>query len=412
MKIGIDARFLTHPQPGGFKTYSENLIGTLAEIDEENEYIFYVDRPLQSTFALPLRANCSVCVIPGQAPLVGMFWREQVALARQARRDRLDLFHAPNLTAPLSLTCPLVLTMHDMIWFAPEQFAQPHFRSVKRTLMAWYYRLVPRLAAQHAALILTVSYAAKASIVDKLGVKADQVIVTYEAASQIYQPIGEQAQLNPIRHKYKLTTEFILALGSADRRKNMATLLAAFAHLPDALRARYHLSIIWTHPCLSAEIAAQVQQLGLTEQVHFLEHVPTADLALLYNAATLFAFPSRYEGFGLPLLEAMACGTPVVAADNSSIPEVAGDAALLFPADDPDLMATAMLRALSEPELHATLRHKGVQRAAQFSWRSCAQQTLAAYRHCLQRREKRFGARTKGTQDTPDIPKVVGSINK
>lgn len=402
MKIGIDARFLTHPQPGGFKTYSENLIRALAESDEENEYIFYVDRPLQSTFALPLRANCSVCVIAGQRPLVGMFWREQVALARQAAHDRLDLFHAPNLTAPLALACPLVLTIHDMIWFAPEQFAQQRSRSVKRTLMAWYYRLVPYLAARRAALILTVSYAAKASIVDKLDIKADRIVVTYEAASPIYQPIGEPVRLTYIRHKYKLATEFILALGSADPRKNMATLLAAFAHLPAAVRERYHLSIIWTHPFLSAEIAAQVQQLGLTEQVQFLEDVPTADLALLYNAATLFAFPSRYEGFGLPLLEAMACGTPVVAADNSSIPEVAGDAALLFPADDPDLMATCIERVLSEPDLYATLRHKGLQRAAQFSWGSCAQQTLAAYRHSLLRREKRWGERATTTRGTPD----------
>lgn len=400
MKIGIDARFLTHPQKGGFKTYTENLINALAEIDAENEYILYLDRLPDQSAMLPVRSNFTPCIIPGQFPIVGMFWREQVGLARQATRDRLDLLHAPSLTAPLSLPCPLVLTIHDMLWLSPTQFSKRAARSAKRTLMAWYYRIVPRLAARRAVLILTVSYAAKASIVEKLGVKADQIIVTYEAASPIYHPTTEQAQLARIRRQYKLDTAFILALGSADPRKNIATLLTAFARLPASLQERYRLCIVWAHQFLTAEITAQVQQLGITPYVHFLEHVSTEDLALLYNAAALFVFPSRYEGFGLPLLEAMACGTPVVAADNSSIPEVVGDAALLVPADDPALMATCMEQVLSEPDLCAALIQKGRQRAAKFSWHSCAQQTLAAYRYTHQTREKSLMGTAAATRDT------------
>lgn len=411
MRIGIDARFLTHPQRGGFKTYSENLVNALAEIDQETEYILYLDRAPDMT-AVPLQPNFTFRVIPGQLPMVGMFWREQVGLARQAAHDQLDLLHAPNLTAPLYLNCPLVLTVHDMIWCSPAQFAKRSSWSAKRTLMEWYYRWTPHFAARHAALILTVSYAAKASIVNRLGVKTDQVIVTYEAANHLYKPVVDQAQLGYIRHKYKIDTEFILAIGSADPRKNLTTLLQAFALLPPAIQQRYHLGIVWTHQFLTAEVAAQVQGLGLTGYVQFWEQVSDADLVLLYNAAALFAFPSRYEGFGLPLVEAMACGTPVVAADNSSIPEVVGDASLLFPADEPTLMATCMRRVLSEPELHTALRHKGLQRAAKFSWHRCAQQTLAAYYHTLQSRTKRLGEKTAGKRDIQDSPKVASFIKK
>lgn len=383
MKIGIDARFLTHPQKGGFKTYSENLVNALAEIDQETEYILYLDRAPDLT-TVPFPPNFTFRIVPGRLPMVGMFWREQVGLARQVAHDQVDLFHAPNLTAPLYLNCPLVLTVHDMLWVSPAQFSRRSSWSAKRALMEWYYRWVPHVAARHAALILTVSAAAKRSIVHRLGVKADQVIVTYEAANRLYHPIVDQAQLAYIRHQYKIDTAFILAIGSADPRKNLATLLQAFALLPPTIQRRYHLGIVWTHQFLTAEVAAQVHQLGLTPYVHFWEQVADADLVLLYNAAALFVFPSRYEGFGLPLVEAMACGTPVVAADNSSIPEVVGDAALLCPADDPALLAVRMEQVLTEPTLAARLSHKGRQRAAQFSWQSCARQTIAAYRYALQ----------------------------
>ncbi len=383
MRIGIDARFLTHPQRGGFKTYTENLITALAKVDPENEYILYLDRsPCQDT-RLPDCPNFTSRIVPGQVPVIGMPWREQVELARQVARDQLDLLHAPSLTAPLRLACPLVVTIHDMIWLFPEKFSKGKSWSAQRKLMEWYYRLVPQFAARRASLILTVSQAAKESIIQYLRLTADQVFVTHEAASHIFRRIDSTQQIETIRRKYELNAEFILAIGSADPRKNIATLVQAYALLPASLREWYKLVIVWTHHFLATELAEQVEKLGLTDQVQFLRQVSNEDLVLLYNAASLFVFPSLYEGFGLPLLEAMACGAPVVAANNSSIPEIVGEAALLVEAKDAQAMANVMVRVLADEVVHTSLTQKGLERAASFSWEKCARQTLAGYKQAL-----------------------------
>jgi glycosyltransferase involved in cell wall biosynthesis len=382
VKIGIDARFLTHPQKGGFKTYTEQLVAALAEIDAENEYILYLDRPPTEWTRLPNRPNFSSRTVPGLLPVFGMAWREQVGLARQVARDYLNLLHSPSLTAPLYLACPSVVTIHDVIWLFPETFSNGKPPPVSRKMMEWYYRVVPRQAARNASAILTVSEAAKASIVECLKLSADRVFVTPEAASPIYRPVNGAPQTETLG-KFNLPAEFILAIGSADPRKNIATLLEAYARLPLDLRAKHKLAIVWTHDLLEAEMAKQVVKLGLTDQVHFLQGVTDDDLVLLYNAAALFVFPSLYEGFGLPLLEAMACGTPVIAGNNSSIPEIAGNAAILIEAQDARVLACAMTRVLTDEAIYAALKRKGLEQAAGFSWGKCAHQTLAAYRQAL-----------------------------
>lgn len=383
MRIGIDARFLTHPQMGGFKTYSENLIAALARIDTENEYILYLDRPPDRQAKLPELPNFNNRVVPGLLPVIGMPWREQVGLARQVSKDKVDLLHSPSLTAPLRLSCPLVVTIHDMIWLFPEKFSRAKSRSIQRKLMEWYYRFVPKSAAQHASTILTVSQAAKESIVQHLGVTPEHVLVTHEAASHIYGPVDDITKIEAIRSKYHLPTEFILAIGSADPRKNLSRLVQAYALLPITLRERYKLVIVWTHHLLAADLAEQIKKLELDNQIQFVKQVSNEDLVLLYNAASLFVFPSLYEGFGLPLLEAMACGTPVIAANNSSIPEIVGDAAVLFEAEDVNTLAVVMDQVLMDQSLQRCLAQKGLERASNFSWEKCAHQTLAGYQQAL-----------------------------
>jgi glycosyltransferase involved in cell wall biosynthesis len=387
VRIGIDARFLTHSQRGGFKTYTESLIAALGEIDGENEYVLYLDRHPDTKSQVPNRLNFTTRIVPSLLPVVGMPWREQVGLSREINHDRLDLFHSPNLTAPLHLGCPLVVTIHDIIWFFPEKFSRGSSWSARRRLMEWYYRWVPRYAAKNASAIITVSQAAKQSIVEHLELDCSHIFVTYEAASPIFRPMHDAKQIGSVRHKYHLPAEFTLAIGSADPRKNIKTLVQAYALLSAELQARYQLVIVWTHSLLVAELTKQIESFGLTERVHFLEGVSNEDLVLIYNAASLFVFPSLYEGFGLPLLEAMACGTPVVAANNSSIPEIAGDAALLVEAKDANAIADAMARILSDETIHSTLKRIGLERAASFSWEKCAQETMAIYRRALQSRK-------------------------
>lgn len=383
MKIGIDARFLTHPQMGGFKTYTANLVTALAAVDNQNQYVLYLDRPSGDNEAVPQRPNVVARVVPGNLPVVGMPWREQVELVRQAAADGVDLFHAPCLTAPLRLRCPLVVTIHDMIWLLPHRLSRGGAWSFRRRLMDRYYRSVPRWAARRAAAVITVSRAAKDSIVEQLGLDARRVTVTYEAPAPSFRRIADAGQIEAARRRHGLESGFILAIGSADPRKNLQTLVAAFALLPQDLRARYRLVIVWTHSLLAPTLNDTIQSLGLKERVRCLERVSDADLVLLFNAASVFVFPSLYEGFGLPPLEAMACGTAVVASNNSSIPEVLGDAALLVDGEDRTSIANAMARVLTDADRRATLIERGLQRVGRFSWEKCARETLKAYEGAL-----------------------------
>jgi len=178
-----------------------------------------------------------------------------------------------------------------------------------------------------------------------------------------------------------------LAIGSADPRKNLNSLVLAYAELPPDLQEQYQLVIVWTHTFLSDEMEQLVYSADLQDRVQFLQGVGDEDLVCLYNAASLFAFPSLYEGFGLPPLEAMACGTPVVAANNSSIPEVVGDAAVLFNAEDVAAMANAIVRVLVDECLQASMIEKGFRRSSSFSWTKCARDTLRVYGKVLAKRD-------------------------
>jgi len=384
MRIGIDARFLTHPQPGGFKTYTESLVAALAALDVDNEYFLYVDRVPGPATQLPAQPNVSVRVVPGSYPLLGMIWREQVGLARQVARDRVNLLHSPSLTAPIMPACPSVVTIHDMIWYFPEKFSQGKPVSGKRQLIEWYYRYIPKLSAERATAIITVSYAARQSILEHLRVTAAQVFVTPEAASPFYGVIDDPATIESIRRKYGLPPNYVLAMGSADPRKNLSTLVRAYAALPLALRERHHLAIVWTHQFLADTLAHEIDRLGITSQVIFMQNVSNQDLKLLYNGAVLFVFPSLYEGFGLPPLEAMACGAPVVAANNSSIPEIVGTAVPQFDALDAPAITQAIHSVLADESYRDRLRRYGLERAQTFSWRRCAQETLQVYQRVAQ----------------------------
>ncbi|MEI9813677.1 MAG: glycosyltransferase family 1 protein [Acidobacteriota bacterium] len=374
MRIGIDARFLTHPHYGGFKTYTECLIGALGRIDHENEYFLYLDRPAGEADTIPASPNFVTRAVPGDMPMIGMPWREQVALPRQAARDRVDVFHAPCLTAPLNVNCPLIVTVHDMIWRVPAAGPQ----SLHRQMMFHYYRWVTDHAARRAAVILTVSEASKSEIVDLMHLPAKQVTVTYAAPRQTFRPVADEdeADMHSVQRKFELPERFILALGAPDPRKNIATLIEGYALLAPELQTQFPLVVVWSHQSVNV-MKALVERLGLAERVHFRQLAPSnEEMALIYNSASLFVFPSRYEGFGLPPLEAMACGLPVVAARNSSIPEVLGDAALYAETDSPSAMATVMAQSLTDPSVRKELRHKGLERAQSFSWDLCARETF------------------------------------
>lgn len=378
MRIGIDARFLTHPQKGGFKTYTENLILALAGIDKENEYILYLDRQPLQDFPMPNQPNFTFRVVSGVHQIYGMPWREQYSLRRQIKKDRPDLFHAPCLTAPVLLDLPLVVTIHDMIWYYPDRYSGNRLSLGKRGLMRWYYQTVPKVAARRANAVITVSEAARQSILKYLRIDEDRIFVTHEAASSIFRPL-EDCRAEHILAKYQLRSNFILGIGSADPRKNIKTLIRAYALLPEPLRQTYQLAIIYNHKSLASASFQEAEHLGILNHVLFLEEVSDQDLVHLYNMASLFVFPSLEEGFGLPPLEAMACGTPVLAANNSSIPEIVGDAALQFSAENVRELTDLISNVLTNLNLQQDMKKRGIDQAATFSWRNCALETLKIY---------------------------------
>ncbi len=382
MRIGIDARFLTHPQKGGFKTYTENLVTALACVDDRNQYILYLDREPEQSTRIPQQPNFAYKVLK-QLPGIGMPWREQVGISLQTSRDRIDLLHSPCLTAPLTHACPLVMTIHDTIWLFPQKYSRSDIFSLHWKLMQWYQITIPRIASRHASAILTVSQLSKDDIVRHLGIDPAFIHVTHGAVSSTFQPVDDPGRAESLRTKYGLNTKYIFGIGSADPRKNIETLVNSYALLPESLRAEYHLAIMWTAPVLAEAISKRIDDLGIGRFVHFLYQVPNEDLVFLYNEASLFVFPSLYEGFGLPVLEAMACGTPVVAANTSSIPEVAGDAALLVEARDAKGIAGAMERVLSDERLASGMVQKGLKRNSMFSWEKCARETIMVYNQTL-----------------------------
>ncbi|HET8630450.1 MAG TPA: glycosyltransferase family 1 protein [Thermomicrobiales bacterium] len=315
--------------------------------------------------------------LPTARPPARIAWEQALAPAA-ARRERLALYHAPVNVLPPALPCPGVVTVHDVAFLAhPEAF-----RPAKRR----YLTLMTGLSARRAARVIAVSGHTRDELVRRLGVPAGKVRVVYNGVDPAFRPLPA-AEVARFRAARGLPARTVLYLGTLEPRKNLRGLLDAFARLDAGNDVG--LVVAGAKGWLYDDVFAAVEQLGLGGRVRFVGHVPGEELPLWYNAADVFAYPSLYEGFGLPPLEAMACGTPVVTSATSVLPEVVGDAGLLADPRDPADLATALARALGDAGLRRHLRERGPARAATFSWARAAAETLAVYDEVLARRGRR-----------------------
>ncbi|MGN6757024.1 MAG: glycosyltransferase family 4 protein [Thermomicrobiales bacterium] len=314
--------------------------------------------------------------LPTERPPVRIDW-EQTAGPIAAWREHLDLWHGPVNVLPLALPCPGVVTIHDLAFLA---YAGAHGAGRRGYLSA-----LTALSARRAARIIAVSSFTRDEIVRRLGVSPAKVTVVPNAADSAFQPLPAD-EVRRFRAAQRLPDQMILAVGTLEPRKNLTGLLDAFARL--APRTDAELVIAGGKGWLYDPVFARVEALGLAGRVRFTDYIPDADLPLWYNAAEAFVYPSLYEGFGLPPLEALACGTPTVTSDQSSLPEVVGDAALVVDMRDPEALAAALARLLAEPALRAELRQRGPRRAAGFSWARTAAATRAVYDDVLARRAR------------------------
>lgn len=366
MHIAIDAHSVG-ARLAGNETYAVNLIEALAEIDQSNRYTLYVTKQSAIDRFSHRWPNFGIKRTLPHTPLV----RIPVTLSAELRKNPVDVLHV-QYTAPPFTRCALVATIHDLSFeHLPETFKR---RS--RTQL----RLTVRRTARRADRVLTLSDFSRRDIVETYQIDPARVSVTPAAAPRHFQPVLDETELRRIRTTYGIERDYILALGSIQPRKNLVRLIRAYTSLTKTgALSRNQLVLAGKRGWLEAETIREAQQSAAREDILFIGYVSDADLPGLYSGALCFVYPSYFEGFGLPVIEAMQCGAPVMAANRTSLPEVVADAGLLFDPFDEAAIAQALARLIAEPDYRRELRVKGQERARMFSWEATARLTLQAY---------------------------------
>ena len=369
--IAFDAS-ATPAQPAGAGRYTLSLITALSQIDRDHDYVVYARRHSLDTLG-GLGTNVQVVDLGEMSRGKRYVW-EQTSLPADLRRRRVKLLHSPHHTVPLVSPCPRVVTVHDVTFFLiPERYP------LARRL---FFQAATYLSAKRARAIIVPSESAARDLRVVLQPPIDRVHVTYEGVDPTFRPLDTSECAGHVRSRYGLAPGYLLSLGTLEPGKNRSILLQALRRLVDD-GCDLSLAIVGQLGWSDTATEQELSRLGLRERVRFTGYVPQADLPALYNAASVFVFPSLHEGFGLPALEALACGTPVVTSNRSALPEGVGEAALLVDPESADAISAAIARVLDEPTLAALLRQAGIERAASFTWEACAQATLQVYREVL-----------------------------
>lgn len=385
MRIGIDYTAAVQQQ-AGIGRYTRELVRALAKLDdaaklnEANRYVlFQANRGAQKP-AGAWPDNFRVRSVPLTDHWLSILWqRLRLPIPVEVCAGPIDIFHSPDFVLPPVWRARTVLTIHDLSFLTTPETPDPSLRE-------YLTQAVPRAVAR-ADHILADSRSTKDDLVAHMDVEPQRITVAYPGVDSRFRPLDEPASAEVcarVRARYELSRPFILSVGTLQPRKNYPALIEAFARLCRGEEGWIDdpplLVIAGGEGWLYEEIYATVERLGVGDRVRFLGFVPDEDLPALYNAAEVLAMPSLYEGFGLPVLEALACGTPVVTSDVSSLPEVAGDAALLVPPDDVEGLSQALDRTLTDDELRATLRERGLSQAQRFTWQRTAETALDVYR--------------------------------
>ncbi len=351
----------------GVHQYIYHLLRHLGPDDDGLRYtILLGDGELPPDVALPTLQSRW----PTGRASVRVAW-EQLVQPWTLRRIEADLVHGPVFIAPFIAPCPAVVTIHDLSFI--------RFPALFRPANRLYLASMARLSARRARRLIAVSAHAAAETVQLLGVPPERIDVVYHGVDPVFRPLPDD-EVAAFRQRQGAPERFVLFLGTLEPRKNLIRLLEAFARI---YNAKIKLVLAGGKGWLYDELFARVENLGLEEAVIFPGYVDAKDLPLWYNAATVVAYPSLYEGFGLPVLEAQACGTPVLTSNVSSLPEAAGDAALKVDPYDVDALAEGLNRMLTDASLRRELRERGLAHARQFSWTRTAQETARVYRRAL-----------------------------
>ncbi|MCC7355735.1 MAG: glycosyltransferase family 4 protein [Anaerolineae bacterium] len=375
MRICVDVSAAVHHR-AGLGRYAHELTAALLDVDAGDEYVVFYNRPARAQVAPPLdRLRHLTTNLPNKPWRLSALFAHFAGLPQDRLFPGIDLFHAADHLLPRFSRARSVFTLHDLAFrFYPETHT---------ALNRWFLNVMMPRFLRSADAVIAVSEHTKRDAVRAYEIDEAKVRVIYEGVHPRFRPADPEA-MEAVRRKYGLPDRFILSVGTIEPRKNLDTLLAAYRLLRGQGTA-HKLVVVGKKGWLYEGFFRRLRELGLEGEVIFPGFIPDNDLPAFYSSAELFAFPSLYEGFGLPPLEAMACGAPVVCADSSSLPEVVGDAALLLPPLDVVAWAEAMRRLACDADLRATLRARGPARARRFSWERAARETVEVYRRVMAR---------------------------
>ncbi len=370
--LAIDATALP-PNPVGAGQYIIHLIRALPQVAGDARFLVYAQPHGRSLIALPESETLRFVVLPQMSPARRLLW-EQTAFPAMLRRSGADVLLSLHYTMPLVKPLPQVVVFHDMTFFL-----FPHLHTFSKR---HFFRWMIRQSARRADHILTVSESTRQDTLRFSDAPPEKITAAPLGVTPDFHPIDDAAALEGVRARYALPQRFVLFVGLLEPRKNLPALLRAFQKVAPAC-PDVQLVIVGRKGWMYEQALHLVTSLGLQGRVHFTGYVTQQDLPVVYNLAEVVAYPSLYEGFGLPVLEAMACGKPVVTSNRSAMPEIAGQAAVLVPPESPDALAQALARLLESPEERVRLSAAALRRAAQFTWQRTARLTLDACRKVM-----------------------------
>ena len=367
-KIGIDARMWSHP---GIGRYIRELSRELVAGARGVEFSFIGNpKPIQDFF--------SVAEYPGPAPSYIEAHSKVYSLSEQweisKKASGLDLLHVPHFNIPVLSRKKLVVTVHDLIYLHEPDASRSRFGGA---YTAWLLKVIEKKASA----VITVSEYTKKDLLNYFpGLPADRVFVTYEAPSPLFKKIENSAVLQTVSGRYGLSKPFVLFVGTLKHHKNLSTLIHAMKLLKEKEGVSHELVVVGRKDERQKELLSLIRENSF---VRYLGELPDPELVALYNLADAFVLPSFYEGFGLPAIEAMACGTPVIASNRSSLPEVVGSAGLSFDPNQVDALVELLYNVLMDEELRKKLSNMGLEQVGRFSWKKTAEKTLKVYEQAM-----------------------------
>jgi glycosyltransferase involved in cell wall biosynthesis len=377
MKIGIEGQRLFRKKKHGMDMVALELILNLQEIDKENEYFIFV-KPDEDDQVLKETPNFKIIKLEGGSyPL----W-EQVALPKAAGEAGCQILHCTSNTAPINCKIPLVVTLHDIIYMESNYLkiltgsATPYqkFGNVYRKMV------VPRVVKMSRK-IITVSHFEKNRIGEYFGIQGDNRLeAVYNGVSEHFKPMTDESELKRVKEKYHLPDHFFFFLGNTDPKKNTKGTLKAFSDFLKQTGTDYRLVMLDYDLSELEKLLDEIGDKNLIEKIILTGYVINTDLPAIYVQSKVFLYPSLRESFGIPMLEAMACGVPVITSNTSSMPEVAGNAAFIIDPFKPEEITNALVKLVNDEELRKDLICKGFEQAAKFSWKSMAESVLKIYK--------------------------------